>query len=61
MEITVTLFHSAQKYKWTNTLESYYIQFFHQHNMISKEQTQKEKKGPLFELTYDIQLHCMGA
>lgn len=39
MEITVTLLHFAQKYKWTNTLESYYIQFFHQHSMISKEQT----------------------
>jgi hypothetical protein len=39
-----------------NTLESYYIQDFHQHNMIIKKQTQKEK-NPLFELTYDIQLH----
>jgi hypothetical protein len=60
MEITVTLLHSAQKYKWTNTLENCYIQFFHQHNMISKEKTQNEK-NPLLELTYDIQLLSTGA
>jgi len=39
-----------------NTFESYYIQFFHQHNMIIQEQTQKEK-NPLFKLIYDIQRH----
>ena len=43
-----------------NTMENYYIQFFHQHNMISKEQTQREKNS-LLDLTYVIQLHRTGA
>jgi hypothetical protein len=38
-----------------NPLENYYIQVFHQHNIIIKEQIRGEKKNPLFKLTYDIQ------
>ena len=32
METTMTLLHSAQKSTQMNTLEYYYIQFFHQGN-----------------------------
>jgi hypothetical protein len=38
-----------------NKLENFYNQFFHQ-CMIITEQNEKEK-NPLFELTYDTQLH----
>lgn len=41
METTMTLLHSAQKSTQMNTLENYYIHFFHQDNIIIKEQTQK--------------------
>jgi len=43
METTVTLLHSAHKSKQMNTLEIYYIHYFHQYNKIIKEQTQKQK------------------
>jgi hypothetical protein len=55
MKITLTPLCSINKSKQMNNLENYYIQFFHQHNMIIEERTQKQKR-PLFELTYDIQL-----
>ena len=43
-----------------NTLQNYYIHVFHQHNINIKEQTQKKKKRPIFELTSDIQSHHMS-
>jgi len=53
VEITTTLLHSTHNRKWMNTLENYYIQFFHQHNMSINEQNQKEGGGgrPLFWYT----------
>jgi hypothetical protein len=48
----MTLLHSTQKSKCMNTLENYYIHFFHQHNMIIKEENQKENI-PLFKLIHD--------
>jgi hypothetical protein len=42
-ETAVALIHSAEKGKRIITLESYYIQLFHQHNMIIRKQTQIEK------------------
>lgn len=56
MKIAVALLYSTEKAERISNLENYYIQFFHQHNLIIKKQTQKEK-NPLFELSYDIHLH----
>ena len=54
VETTMSLLHFADKSKWPNTLENYYIQFFHECNIIGKEQTHKEKT-PLFELSCNLQ------
>jgi hypothetical protein len=59
METAITLLHSEIK-KQMYTLENYYIQFFHQHNTIIKEQTWG-KKNPLFKLTYNIHVHHASA
>ena len=42
METTLTLLYSGEGGGGINTLENYCIQFFHQHNIIIKEQTQKK-------------------
>jgi len=52
-ETNLFLLHSPQKNKRLNTVENYYIQVFHKHNMIAKKQTHKGKK-PLFEIIYNI-------
>jgi hypothetical protein len=61
METTVTLLHSGHKSKQMNTLEIYYIHYFHQYNKIIKEQTQKQKKLNLFALIQDTQFHQASA
>jgi len=38
----MNLSDSAQKGKCMNTLESYHIHYFHQHNMITTEKTRKK-------------------
>ena len=45
-----------------NTLENYCIHeaYFHKHNMIIKEENQKEKK-PLFELTHNTKFYHTDA
>jgi len=56
VETTVTLVHYAQKSKRMNTQDNHYINYFHQHNMIIKEQNQKGK-SPFFEPIQDTQFH----
>jgi len=53
METTITFLRSTHYSKQT-PLENYYSQFFHQRNMIIKEQNQKVKNQ--LELTYNTQL-----
>jgi hypothetical protein len=48
---TMTLIHKAHEGKRMNTLENYYIQYFHYHNRIIQEQT-ITSPNPLFQLTY---------
>ena len=55
LETAVTVLHSTHNSTQMTTLQNYYIPFCHQHNMIIKEQTQKQKI-PVFELTCDVQL-----
>jgi hypothetical protein len=48
----MTLIHKARKGKRMNTLENYYIQYFHYQNKIIQEQT-ITRPNPLFQLAYN--------
>jgi len=50
----MTLTHSVHYSKQTNTLENYYFQVFHQHDMIIKEEMPPENF--LFTLNCDTPL-----
>jgi hypothetical protein len=48
MVYAIHTLHSAHKSKWLNTLENYCIQFFHECNIIGKEQAHKEKNPSIW-------------
>jgi hypothetical protein len=52
IDTTMTLIHKTYKGKRMNTLENYYIQYFHYHNRLIQEQT-ITKPNPLFQLVYN--------
>jgi len=54
IETTISLLHCAYKSKWLNTLENYYIPFFHESNIIGKGQTHKEK-NPSIWIKFNLQ------
>jgi len=56
METIMTLLHSAQKSKRKNTLQNYYIHYFHKNNMIIKKHN-KIEKNTLIEIIHNTQFH----
>jgi hypothetical protein len=54
IESSVTWLHSAQNSKRMNTFENYYFQFFHQNDMIMKEQNREINSPIWINLWYTV-------